>query len=83
MNLIDALQWPASAATLLGSWLIASTSPGRRNAGFWVLLLSNALWVAWGWHFHAPALIALQLGLAVLNVRGAVKTEDAHAAPPR
>jgi hypothetical protein len=82
MEMIGALQWPAMAATLLGSWLIASTSPGRRNAGFWVFLLSNALWVVWGWQAQAPALIALQLGLAVMNVRGAVKTENGKAASP-
>jgi hypothetical protein len=38
-------------------------------------LLSNALWVAWGLHSAAPALIVLQLGLAVLNMRGAMKSE--------
>jgi hypothetical protein len=83
MDVLGALQWPASVATLLGSWLIASTRPGRRNAGFWVFLVSNALWVVWGWHAHAPALVALQLGLAAMNVRGAVKTEDTNAASPR
>jgi hypothetical protein len=74
MDLIGLLQWPASATTLLASWLVASTHARRRHVGFWTFLCSNALWVAWAWHADAPALIALQVGLAALNIRGAVKT---------
>ena len=33
----------------------------------------------WGWHASAYALIALQVGLFALNVRGALKTEPKHA----
>jgi hypothetical protein len=40
-----------------------------------VFLPSNVLWVAWGFHTQAWALIALQVGLAALNVRGLFKTE--------
>ena len=65
------------AVTLLASWLVASSKEGRRNAGFWIFLLSNALWVVWGWHTQAWALIALQIGLAAMNIRGAMKTEEA------
>ena len=61
--------------TLAASWLVASKEDKRRNAGFWVFLISNALWAAWGWHTQAWALISLQLGLAAMNIRGAVKTE--------
>lgn len=71
----DLLQWPAMAASLVAAWLVASLGMGKRNAGFWVFLFSNVLWVAWGWHDGAYALIALQLGLAVLNVRGVLKNE--------
>ena len=71
----DFLQWPAMAASLAAAWLVASRSEGRRNAGFWVFLASNVLWVAWGLHDDAWALIALQLGLAVLNVRGVLKND--------
>jgi hypothetical protein len=35
------------------------------------------LWVAWGWHDHAYALILLQIGLAFLNIRGVAKNEPA------
>ncbi|PTX06819.1 hypothetical protein DBL07_06755 [Achromobacter mucicolens] len=72
----DFLQWPAMAASLAAAWLVASRSAARRNAGFWVFLASNALWVAWGLHDDAWALIALQLGLAVLNVRGVLKNDS-------
>ncbi|MEZ5738250.1 MAG: hypothetical protein R3E68_01500 [Burkholderiaceae bacterium] len=76
MNWIDLLQWPAMAATLVAAWLIAASSDARRNWGFWLFLVSNALWIAWGLYAGAYALIGLQLGLAVLNVRGAHKTAD-------
>lgn len=76
MDFLDVMQWPAMAVTLLASWLVASQRPGKRNAGFWWFLVSNALWVAWGWHAGAHALIALQVGLAAMNIRGALKTEN-------
>jgi hypothetical protein len=75
MDLIGLLQWPAMIVTIAAAWLIASTQRGRRNAGFWLFLLSNVLWVAWALHVDAPALIALQVGLAAMNIRGALKTE--------
>lgn len=71
----DLLQWPAMAASLAAAWLVASRSAGRRLAGCWVFLASNVLWVAWGLHDDAWALIALQLGLAVMNVRGVRKND--------
>lgn len=82
MDWLDFMQWPAMLVTLLASWLVASRSPTRRNAGFWLFLASNALWIAWGWHVDAQALIALQVGLAALNIRGAVKTEGAGRSGP-
>jgi sugar phosphate permease len=75
-DLLSLIQWPAFAASLVAAWLVASTTKGRRNAGFWIFLLSNVLWVAWGVHTSAWALIALQVCLAALNVRGLFKTED-------
>lgn len=75
MDLWDALQWPAMVITIAASWLVASQSERRRNWGFWVFLVSNAVWIAWAIKANAPALIALQLALAVMNIRGAKKTE--------
>jgi hypothetical protein len=71
--MLDWVQWPAMAVTLLASWLVASSQEPRRKLGFWVFLASNVLWVAWGVGAAAYALIALQVGLAALNIRGAVK----------
>jgi len=73
--LLDALQWPAMVVTLVAAWLVASQHKPRREAGFWVFILSNILWIAWAWHTRAWALVALQLGLFALNVRGALKNE--------
>ena len=77
MEIWSLLQWPAMAVTIMASWLVASSNEKRRNIGFWVFLVSNALWIAGGWHDGAKALIALQVGLAAMNIRGAVKTEQA------
>jgi hypothetical protein len=62
-------------ATLLSAWLVAEQSKTRRQWGFWIFLLSNVLWAAWGWKVHAYALIILQFGLALLNLRGVAKNE--------
>jgi hypothetical protein len=77
MNGINLLQWPAMVVTIAAAWLVASESARRRNSGFWVFLLSNVLWTIWAVYAAAPALIALQLGLATMNIRGAVKTAGA------
>jgi hypothetical protein len=69
------MQWPAMLATVLAAWLVGSDSEGRRSAGFWVFLASNVLWVLWGLHDGAIALIALQLALAALNIRGVFKAQ--------
>src|SRR3954463_6460286 len=74
---IQPLQWPAMAATLLSAWLVAEQSKLQRQWGFWIFILSHLLWVAWGWHDHAWALILLQFGLAILNIRGVAKNERA------
>jgi hypothetical protein len=76
MDLLALIQWPAFAASLAAAWLVASRDKSRRNVGFWIFLLSNVLWVVWGIHTDAWALIALQVCLAALNVRGLFKTEE-------
>ena len=64
--------------TILAAWFVASQKKQQRQWGFWLFLASNVLWVVWGWHDHAYALIALQLGLAFLNIRGTAKNETAR-----
>ena len=78
MDWIDLLQWPAMVVTVIAAWLIGSLRPGRRIVGFWCFLASNLLWVVWGWHTAAWALIVLQLCLAAMNIRG-VKRNDNEA----
>ena len=78
MDFLDLLQWPAMAVTVLASWLVASKSERKREWGFWLFLLSNGLWIAWGWHDKAWALMILQVALAALNIRGVRKTEEAQ-----
>ena len=73
---LDLLQWPAMAVTLVAAWLVGSRTRRRRVVGFWCFVASNLLWVGWGWHAHAWALIALQAGLFVLNLRGVSKNEE-------
>lgn len=80
-SLLDFLQWPAMVVTVLAAWLVASTRKTRRNIGFWVFLASNVLWVVWGLHAGAWALIALQVALAILNIRGVLKTDQPAAEP--
>jgi len=74
---LDLVQWPAMAVTVLAAYLVASTSRRRRQVGFWTFIASNVLWVVWGWHTDAYALVALQVCLAALNIRGAMKAEPA------
>jgi hypothetical protein len=63
--------------TVLAAWLTGSTTERRRKWGFWLFLVSNALWMAWGWSAHAWALITLQVFLAIVNIRGARKNQPA------
>lgn len=80
-ELIGLIQWPAFAASLIAAWLVGSNSSRRRNYGFWVFLASNVLWIVWGLSTSAWALIALQVGLAALNLRGLFKTEEKREDP--
>lgn len=73
---INLLQWPAFAASVAAAWLVGSRDRSRRQNGFWVFLASNVLWVCWGIPAGATALIALQVCLAVMNIRGLLKAEE-------
>jgi hypothetical protein len=59
--------------TVIAAWYVASSSASRRRLGFWVFIISNALWIVWGVHAQAYALITLQICLAAMNVRGEIK----------
>ncbi|HEV8137828.1 MAG TPA: hypothetical protein VGP85_24325 [Pyrinomonadaceae bacterium] len=76
MNVINDIQWPAMLVTVIAAWLVASQKKSKRNWGFWLFLLSNVMWIVWGVHDGAYALIFLQLCLGFLNIRGAVKNRS-------
>jgi hypothetical protein len=59
--------------TLLAAWLVASKREAFRAWGFWGFLASNSLWVVWGWHTQAWALVAPQVDLGAMNIRGTTK----------
>jgi hypothetical protein len=80
MDYLDLIQWPAMVVTVVSVWLVASQAKRKRKIGFWCFLLSNVLWVVWGAYDEAYALVALQIALAVLNVRGAYKNEPGPSA---
>ena len=80
---LDLMQWPAFAASVAAAWLVGSSAPGRRNVGFWVFLASNVLWTVWGMHTQAMALVALQVCLAAMNIRGLFKTDKEESSDAR
>ena len=75
MDVMNLLQWPAMVVTVVAAWYVASAQKSRRNWGFWLFLISNALWIVWGLYSSAPALVTLQICLAALNIRGAMKAK--------
>lgn len=70
MEWLTYLQWPAMVVTVVAAWLVGSQRRRRREYGFLCFLLSNVLWIVWGWHDRAFAVALLQVALAVMNVRG-------------
>ena len=83
MEGLDLVQWPAMAVTVISAWMVASKRVWKRNEGFWLFLLSNALWIVWGLHDQAYAIIILQLCLAALNVRGIYNNPSSAASVKR
>jgi hypothetical protein len=79
MNALDLVQWPAMVVTVIAAWFVASNSKRRRHVGFWLFLLSNILWVTWGFHSRAYALVALQFCLAAMNIRGERKSASSDS----
>ncbi|MDY0964022.1 MULTISPECIES: hypothetical protein [Massilia] len=75
-ELIDLLQWPAMVVSLYAAFLIGSKRAERRVFGFWMFILSNLMWIVWGWHDEAWALITLQFALMAMNIRGIFKNDN-------
>ena len=70
------LEWPAMAISLAAAWWMGSRKAQKRVVAFVMLIVGNLMWIAWGWGAQAWALMALNVGLMALNVRGIVKNED-------
>ncbi len=64
------------AISLASAWWMGSKQPKKRIMAFCMLIVGNLMWIAWGWGEAAWALIALNIGLLALNVRGIVKNEE-------
>ena len=73
---LDFLQWPAMAVSLYAAFMVGSKKADKRIFGFWMFILSNVLWIIWGFHDKAWALISLQVALMAMNVRGIFKNES-------
>ena len=69
------LEWPAMGITLASAWWMGSTRAKKRIVAFVMLIIGNLMWIAWGYGDEAWALIALNVGLMVLNVRAILKNE--------
>jgi hypothetical protein len=82
-TLIDFLQWPAMGVTLAAAFLVGARHARRRVFGFYTFILSNILWIVWGLHDEAWALITLQLGLLAMNVRAIVRNHKEAEAETR
>jgi hypothetical protein len=77
---MDLIQWPAMFSTVIAAWLVSSRRRFKRNWGFCIFLLSNALWIVWAVGDHAYAMIVLQICLALMNARG-VRMSDTSSDP--
>jgi hypothetical protein len=80
VDLIDWVQWPAMVVTVISAWFIGSPRPRRRMIAFWGFILSNALWIIWGWHTNAFGLIVLECILLGMNARGFRKNQRGNRA---
>jgi len=69
------LEWPAMAFSLASAYWMGSKDAHKRIIAFCMLIVGNLMWIAWGWGEDARALIALNVGLLALNIRGIIKNE--------
>ncbi len=76
------MQWPAMVATVAAAWFVGSRFKDRRCVGFSLFMLSNVLWVVWGWYSGAWALVVLQFCLVMMNARGLRTNAAVHSSLP-
>ncbi|TXI20325.1 MAG: hypothetical protein E6Q62_01720 [Nitrosomonas sp.] len=73
-ELLNHIQWLAMLVTITASWYVSAERKDNRNWGFWLFLLSNALWFIWAIPNSAWALALLQVILTGMNIRGVLKS---------
>lgn len=73
MSWFGVLQWPALVVTIIAAWLVSTDRRWKRLWGFYLFLLSNVLWIAWGAYASAYALVLLQVFLSIANVHGVIR----------
>jgi hypothetical protein len=78
MDIVDLLQWPAMVITVIAAWLVGSASRASAPSASGASSRATCLWVVWGLHDHAYALVALQFFLAAINARGSTRTSEAR-----
>lgn len=65
MNVTTFLSWVGCVLLLYGLKLIGD----KKRSGFWVALVGEALWIAWGIIDHAWALVAMSVVISVMYLR--------------
>jgi hypothetical protein len=73
-EIFNLIQWPAMIVTISAAWYVGADRRDNRNWGFWLFLLSNLLWIIWAIPNSAWALAILQISLAIMNIRGVLKS---------
>jgi hypothetical protein len=68
MTLATLLSWGGCALLLIGLKLIGD----KRASGFWVALVAEAMWIAWGVTTGAWALVAMSAVIMAMYVRALV-----------
>jgi len=71
------------AVTLCAAYLVGARHALRRTFGFYTFIVSNIMWIVWGVHDGAWALIALQAGLLAMNVRAIIRNHKEAEAESR
>lgn len=69
------LQWPAMVLSLGAAWLTGDADASHRAVGFVLYIVSNVLWITWGWRTKTPTpwgLIVMYLVFSFLSARGLV-----------
>ncbi len=61
----EALSWGGCLLLLYGLKMIGD----KKLAGFYVALIAEAMWIAWGFMTHSSALVIMSLAIMVMYVR--------------